>query len=101
MFLGDSLYTTCSNGKFCYDKAKTLQMIEILKKYDTDYYVFSHSPLCDCNKNGMNQFLNKLKSIAELVEENCTVDDVVMKFTDKYKHSPNSDEMFVIKCFIN
>ena len=76
-------------------------MIEILEQYDINDYIFSHDPLCECTKTGMNDFWTILKSLGQLTQRNSTIEDIVVKFTEQYNRNPNNDEIFILKCFIN
>lgn len=99
MFLGDCAYGSRFNGLYGYDKEKLLTMIDIIEKYNAEYYILSHESLCD--RKEISDFWKQLNLAEQIVGKDISVEISNKRFIDKFKREPSKDEAFFITCFIN
>lgn len=99
MFLGDCAYVGRINGLLAYDKEKLFKMIDIIQRYDVDYYVLSHDTICD--RKDIIEYWNQLKMVEKLVGKDTSIESINKRFIDELCREPSDDESFFINCFIN
>ncbi|MFD1176642.1 MBL fold metallo-hydrolase [Paenibacillus puldeungensis] len=98
IFLGDSVYGTTRNSLFHYKKSHLLPMIEDIQKFDAGYFLLGHESICDLDE--MNTFWKELKLASEATETT-SLEEAIECFTKDNDRSPNENELFFIKAFVN
>lgn len=99
MFLGDAAYGSRINGLYGFNKEKLLRMIDIIEKYNTDYYVLSHESICD--REEIIDYWKQLQIAAQIVSDDTSFEIINKRFLDKFMKEPTKNDKFFIECFIN
>ncbi|GAF16402.1 Zn-dependent hydrolase [Bacillus sp. JCM 19046] len=98
LFLGDSGYGTTTDSLFHYKQSLLLPMIEDIEKYDAAYFLFGHETICDLDE--MNLYWKELLSTNK-VTNSTSLEEAVTSFEEEYRRSPNENERFFLKAFVN
>jgi glyoxylase-like metal-dependent hydrolase (beta-lactamase superfamily II) len=98
LFLGDSAYGTTTNSLFHYKQSLLKPMIEDIQKYDAYYFILGHESICDLEE--MNLYWKELISSSKATDST-SLDKAIECFEKENKRTPNSNEHFFIKAFIN
>ncbi|MBD8038444.1 MBL fold metallo-hydrolase [Solibacillus sp. A46] len=98
LFLGDCVYGTTTNSLFQYKQPLLLPMIEDIQKYNAEAFLLGHESICDLEE--MTTFWRELKAASEAVESS-SIEDAIESFKLENNRTPNDDELFFIKAFVN
>ena len=98
LFLGDCVYGTTTNSLFQYKQPLLLPMIEDIQKYNAEAFLRGHESICDVEE--MTTFWRELKAASEAVESPL-LEDAIESFKLENNRTPNDDELFFIKAFVN
>lgn len=98
LFLGDCAYGTTTNSLFHYKQSLLLPMIEDIKKYDATYFLLGHESICDLDE--MNLYWRELISTSK-VTGSTSIEKAIEVFEKENKRTPNSNEHFFLKAFVN
>jgi glyoxylase-like metal-dependent hydrolase (beta-lactamase superfamily II) len=98
LFLGDCLYAAGSQGRYYYDKQKTLKMLEEIKIYDAEYYLISHDKIYQ--REAMLAFFEKMKNTAAVTADS-SMEKAVEHFRMQYHRDPDQEETELLQLFCN
>ena len=98
LFLGDCIYGTTTNSLFQYKQPLLLPMIEDIQKYNAEAFLLGHESICDVEE--MTTFWRELKTASEAVGSP-SIEDAIESFKLENNRTPNDDELFFIKAFVN
>ncbi|MEK4130278.1 MBL fold metallo-hydrolase [Solibacillus sp. FSL W8-0474] len=98
LFLGDCVYGTTTNSLFQYKQSLLLPMIEDIQKYNAEAFLLGHESICDLEE--MTTFWRELKTASEAVGSP-SIEDAIESFKLENNRTPNDDELFFIKAFVN
>ncbi|NUU79780.1 MBL fold metallo-hydrolase [Paenibacillus xylanilyticus] len=98
IFLGDSAYGTITNSLFHFKQALLLLMIQDIQKYDADHFLLGHESICDLDE--MDVFWRELISCSRAVTST-SLDCAIETFEKDHQRTPNENEMFFLKAFVN
>lgn len=98
IFLGDSVYGTTTNSLFHYKKSQLMLMIEDIQKYDASHFLLGHESICDLDE--MNVFWKEL-TICSRGAKSTSLDRALESFEKDNHRSPQGDELFFLKAFVN
>lgn len=98
IFLGDCVYGTTTDSIFHYKASHLLPMMEDIQKYDANHFLLGHESICDLEE--MNSFWNELISCNKAVKST-SLDKAIECFEQNNHRSPQGDELFFLKAFVN
>ena len=98
IFLGDSVYGTSKNSLFHYKQSLLIPMIEDIEKYNAKEFLLGHESIC--NLEEMTTFWRDLKAASKAVNSP-SLEDALESFKLENNRTPNNDELFFIKAFVN
>ncbi|WDH96907.1 MBL fold metallo-hydrolase [Paenibacillus urinalis] len=98
IFLGDSVYGTTTDAIFHYKASQLRPMIEDIQKYDANHFLLGHESICDLDE--MNVFWDQLTSCNRAVNST-SLDHAIECFEQNNLRSPQGDELFFLKAFVN
>lgn len=73
-------------------------MIEDIQKYDANYFILGHESICDLEE--MNLYWKELISTSKATDST-SIDKAIERFERENNRTPNSNEHFFIKAFVN
>jgi glyoxylase-like metal-dependent hydrolase (beta-lactamase superfamily II) len=99
MFLGDCLYQDFYSGNWSYGLEELTQLLDKIKKYDTEWYVLGHQD--PKSHEEMWAFLDDLTSIGEIVGQEVSLEKALARFNEVRKTNPSEEQLEFIQNFIN
>lgn len=98
IFLGDCVYGTTEKSLFHYKKSLLLPMIEDVQKYNAEAFLLGHESICDMEE--MTTFWRDLRAASKAVNSS-SLEGALESFNLENNRTPNDDELFFIKAFVN
>lgn len=98
IFLGDSAYGTTKNSLFHFKQTQLLPMITDIQKYDANHFLLGHESICDLDE--MNAYWEDLISTNKAATST-SLEEAIKSFEKDNKRSPNDNDLFFIKAFVN
>ena len=98
IFLGDCVYGTTTNSLFHYKQSLLLPMIEDVQKYNAEVFLLGHESICDLDE--MTTFWRELRAASRAVNS-ISLENAIESFKLENNRTPNDDELFFIKAFVN
>ena len=98
IFLGDCVYGTTKNSLFHYKQSLLIPMIEDVQKYNAEAFLLGHESICDLEE--ITTFWRDLRAACKAVNTS-SLEEVLESFKLENNRTPNDDELFFIKAFVN
>lgn len=98
IFLGDCVYGTTKDSLFHYKQSLLIPMIEDVQKYHAESFLLGHESICDLEQ--MMTFWKDLRAASKAVNSS-SLDKALESFKLENNRTPNDDELFFIKAFVN
>ena len=98
LFLGDCVYGTTKNSLFHYKQSLLIPMIEDVQKYNAEAFLLGHESICDLEE--ITTFWRDLRAASKAVNSS-SLEGALESFNLENNRTPNDDELFFIKAFVN
>jgi len=97
LFLGDCFYGKRIDGYNYFDDKVLFPMIQIIKKYNVEYYVCSHEPVC--SREEIVSFWEKLNLGFSIATKCSSLEQGLVEYKKQFNVEPSNDVIFFMKSF--
>ncbi len=97
LFLGDCIYGSTKNGRNYFDKEKLFPMIDIIEKYQADYFLCAHESMC--TKEEMVSYFQQLRTAYNIASKSKDLSEAEIEYENCFNHKLTGDMLFYVKSF--